>query len=205
MIKAKHHWFYSRFFNWYVPRILKSDFHTIEIDGKWSDVGKPALIIGNHISWWDGFWALYLNNLFLKKKFHAMMLEEQLRTRKFLSKTGAFSIDPGKRSMFETLEYTVQLLESPNNAVTVYPQGRIASMTSPLFEFGSAADRILKKSPHVTVCFYAAFVDYFSERKPSLFFYLEQVDPKNVEAKGLAELYRDFYYRSVKNQATKAL
>lgn len=204
MIKASHHRFYTRFFNLYVPYIMRSDFKKIEIEGSWDSSGQPALIIGNHISWWDGFWALYLNNRFLHKKFHVMMLKEQLKNRKFLSKAGAFSIDPGKRTMIETLGYSVNLLNNPQNAVAIFPQGRISSITSPIFEFGSVVDRIIRINKNIDVHFYSAFVDYFSERKPSLYFYLENIDLEDYEQFSIAGLYRNFYNECRTHQAARA-
>ncbi|MEO1448923.1 MAG: hypothetical protein AAFV07_05305, partial [Bacteroidota bacterium] len=56
---------------------------------------KSILLVGNHISWWDGFWPIWLNARHIGKQYHVMMLEEQLRPRMFMTKGGAFSIQPG--------------------------------------------------------------------------------------------------------------
>ncbi|MCA1745521.1 MAG: hypothetical protein LC643_07450 [Bacteroidales bacterium] len=95
MIKARHSRMYDVFFNWYLHRILKKDFSRIDVVGSWPVHGQSVLVIGNHVSWWDGFWVYYLNKRFLKKKLHVMMLESQLKHRRFLTRIGAFSIEPG--------------------------------------------------------------------------------------------------------------
>jgi hypothetical protein len=51
------------------------------------------------------------------------MPEEQLATRMFLNKAGAFSIKPGSRSAIESLNYASSLLYEPENLVVVFPQG----------------------------------------------------------------------------------
>lgn len=204
MIEASHHPFLTKFFNWYVPFILNKDFQKVHIDGNWVPTNMASLIIGNHFSWWDGFWALYLNNLFLKKRFHAMMLEKQLERHPFLSKIGAFSVNPGSRSVVKSIDYCAQLLSNDGNCVAMYPQGKISSMTSPLFDFGKGIEKVIQKSKDVQLLFYAAFIDYFSDRKPSLYLYISEIDHCNYKAAELENLYRQFYDESKDKQALKA-
>lgn len=204
MIKANHHWLYTRFFDWYVPFIMKKDFREIVLEGEWQKSNKASLIIGNHFSWWDGFWALYLNKKLLQKRFHAMMLEKQLAPREFLNKAGAFSIDPGSRSVMESINYCAQLLDNPDNCVTLYPQGKISSMTSPLFGFEKGIEKILAKSKPIQILFYVAFIDYFSVRKPSLYLYISEIDYLKYSTAELGDKYRQFYNESKKKQALKA-
>ena len=201
MIKANHHWLYTRFFDWYVPFIMKKDFREIHLEGEWQKSNKASLIIGNHISWWDGFWALYLNNRLLHKRFHAMMLEEQLAPRKFLNKAGAFSIDPGSRSVIESINYCAQLLSDSNNCVTLYPQGKIASVTSPVFNFEKGVEKILAKSDPIQILLYVAFIDYFSDRKPGLYLYISEIEYFKYSSAELGEKYKQFYNESKNKQA----
>lgn len=200
MIKARHHWFFTPFFNWYVRSILKRDFYKIEVIGQWKPVAESAIIIGNHFSWWDGFWALWLNNQFLHKRLHVMMLEDQLKPRRFLSKAGAYSIKPGSRSVVESLKYSVELLNDPQNAIVIYPQGKIFSMHKTSFEFEKGIERIVKQSEPGQLLLYAAFVDYFSNRKPTLFFYLHEIDSLQYTKQQLENLYNKFYQHSLTQQ-----
>jgi 1-acyl-sn-glycerol-3-phosphate acyltransferase len=204
MIKATHHWFYTAFFDRYIAFIVKRDFKKIELEGVWPQSDKASLIIGNHISWWDGFWVLCLNKKLLKKKLHVMMLEEQLEQRRFLAKFGAYSIQPNSRTVIETLNYTVDLLSDANNSVLLYPQGKFGSVVQNEFHFERGIEFVLKKCPPVQLLFYAAFVDYFSNRKPTLYCYLKEIEYGAYSLAEMNELYQTFYNESRKLQLTKA-
>ncbi|HPR33075.1 MAG TPA: lysophospholipid acyltransferase family protein [Prolixibacteraceae bacterium] len=180
--------------------MIRRDFHEVLIEGLWKPDKKGTLVIGNHISWWDGFWGLYLNNLFLKKKFHVLMLEEQLTQRMFLNKAGAFSIRPGTRDMVKSLEYTRNLLKDNKNMVLFFPQGKIESMSNAEIHFEKGIDRIVGKNENTQVLFYAAFVDYFSNRKPSLYFYLTEAEKVPSDTEELQSLYACFYRDACKKQ-----
>ncbi|MDG5799941.1 lysophospholipid acyltransferase family protein [Marinilabiliaceae bacterium ANBcel2] len=201
MIKACHHWFYDTFFNFYIHRILKKDFHAINIFGEWDVPDESSnLVIGNHVSWWDGFWVYCLNKRFLKKRFHVMMLQEQLNDRKFLRRIGAFSIYPGTRSVLESLNYTVEKLKEPGNIVLMYPQGKIASFSAGVLPFQPGVEHVIKKSGVEKVLFYAAFVDFFEQRKPTLNIYLSDISTNKDKPLQVEDQFRDFYEDSLKKQ-----
>jgi hypothetical protein len=168
--------------------MIRFYFHRVIIKGDFNDSDLPVLLIGNHFSWWDGFIANLLNNKIFHRKFHIMMLEEQLSRRMFLNKAGAYSIKRGSRSVMESLHYTRDLLNGKENLVVLYPQGEFESIyrTTVRFEKGiSAIVAGLKNKFHVV--FYAALVDYFSHRKPALTIYLREIpqemalDPESIE------------------------
>ncbi|MDD2577649.1 MAG: hypothetical protein PHV76_09115, partial [Bacteroidales bacterium] len=71
--------------------MIKRKFHSVIIEKKDINTSKPILLISNHVSWWDGFWAMYINLNLLKKKFFFMMHEKQLLEYKFFNQTGGFS------------------------------------------------------------------------------------------------------------------
>ena len=205
MIPANHNRFTQCLFNKYLKFILKSDFKHIELEGQWPLSDAGALVVGNHIGWWDGFWVLYLKNrLCPAKKLHVMMLEEQLKPRPFLGHLGAFSIRPGSRSALESLKYAADRLGEPNNWVVIYPQGKLAAMTADILPFQPGIEVVLRRANVRNVLFYAAFVDYFSDRKPSLFFYLKQEKLETQTASELEAKYRKFYETSRLNHSYKA-
>jgi len=135
MIKAKHHIFIYPFFKWFTVRKLKSTFNKIEIIGTCKDENLPVLVIANHISWWDGFWVMYLNMQKFHRKFYFMMLEEQLRKHWYFNFTGGYSVRKSSRSIIDTLNYTAELLEHSSNMVLLFPQGRITSMHNQEIKF----------------------------------------------------------------------
>lgn len=169
IIKARHIPFYVRFFSWYSANGLKRFFHRVDIECTVVTRGRPVLLIGNHFSWWDGFIAYRLNDLFLHKRFHIMMLEEQLAGRMFLNKAGAFSVKRGSRSVIESLSYASALLHERENMVVVYPQGTITSIHRRPVVFEKGTERIIAGAPaDLMILFYVALPDWYSEKKPGL-------------------------------------
>ncbi|MDX2247009.1 MAG: lysophospholipid acyltransferase family protein [Bacteroidia bacterium] len=154
---------------------------------------KALLLMGNHISWWDGFWPLVLNKRFFQKKYHVMMLESELRKRPFMRKGGAFSIEPGNRSMVETIRYTAGLLENPANMVLMYPQGKIHSIYDDKFVFQPGLEKIHQRchQPFQTV-FFAAMLDYGSFPRPLLRMYLGEYSG-GFSAEEITQAYKQFY------------
>jgi 1-acyl-sn-glycerol-3-phosphate acyltransferase len=156
------------------------------------DKRLPVFMIGNHFSWWDGFIALNINQRYFRKKFHIMMLEEQLRDRMFLNKSGAFSLNKGHRSMVETFSYTRELLDDPGNLVVMYPQGKIFSMHDQPYVFEKGWFRIIERLEQpVQLVFYYALVDYFSHRKPTMNIYVYAHDPPYGGADRVEEAFNE--------------
>jgi len=129
-------------------------------------------MIGNHFSWWDGFIAHLLNIRVFHRRFHVMMLEEQLAGRKFLSKAGAYSINKGSRTIAESFAYTKELLIDPQNLTVMYPQGEFQSLAQYPVKFQKGADRLFREvDGKVHLVFYVALVDFFENKRPSLDIY----------------------------------
>ena len=194
MIKARHKALYVKFFNFYSRWMIRWHFRKVRINGHVQNGSFPILMIGNHFSWWDGFIACYINEAVFRKKFHIMMLEEQLRPRMFLNRAGAYSIRRGSRDALETLKYTAGLLHDPGNLVVLYPQGELESIYGFPVKFEKGIEAIALKSATVYhLVFYSALLDYFSHRKPLLNIYLKEV-PANVSlsVEALQSAYNDF-------------
>ncbi|NCC18793.1 MAG: glycerol acyltransferase, partial [Bacteroidia bacterium] len=125
LLKAKHNFLIYPFFQFYTKVIIKRKFHSVIIEKNDIDTSKPILLISNHISWWDGFWAMYINLKLLKKKFYFMMHEKQLLEYKFFNQTGGFSISNQYRHIIDSINYSSSILEDKNNLLVIYPQGEI--------------------------------------------------------------------------------
>ena len=129
MIRAKYSNQFVNLFYRYLRLSFKQNFKDLHILGDWdANPNHSAMIFGNHISWWDGFWALHLVKKKLKKRMYVMMLEEQLKQFLFFKRIGAFSIKPNGREIIESLKYAGSLLNDNKNAVLIYPQGKINSL-----------------------------------------------------------------------------
>ena len=204
MLKSRHHFIVYPFFQHYTRYLLRTRYHTVSIENHFADNGNAVLLIGNHVGWWDGFWAMYLNLKVLKRKFHFMMLEEQLMRYRFFNYTGAFSVNKGSRSVVESIRYASDLLNDSKNMLLMYPQGRLHSMYEHHFQFEKGIERMLKnRERKVQVVFSANLVDCFTEPKPSLSIYTENYEGAfTVEA--LEYAYNYFYARCLEKQFAKA-
>jgi len=201
VIKARHIPFFVRFFSFYSQNGLKCQFHNVQFDCNLNTSGRPVLLIGNHFSWWDGFIAYRLNDLCLHKKFHIMMLEEQLENRLFLNKAGAFSIKRGSRSVVESLQYASALLHDDENMVAVYPQGTITSIHRRPVRFEKGTERIIAgASDKLMILFYVALPDWFSEKKPGLTVRVIEYGVREWSATDLEESYNMFLDECITRQ-----
>ena len=204
MLKSRHHFIVYPFFQHYTRYLLRTRYHTVSIENHFADNGNAVLLIGNHVGWWDGFWGMYLNLKVLKRKFHFMMLEEQLLKYRFFNYTGAFSVNKGSRSVVESIRYASDLLNDSKNMLLMYPQGRLHSMYEHHFSFEQGINRILKnREGKVQVVFSANLVDSFTEPKPTLSVYVETYNGAFTrEALELA--YNRFYTECMEKQVAKA-
>jgi len=193
IIKARHIPLFVHFFRFYSRNGLKRHFHSVTFDCAAAIANRPVLLIGNHFSWWDGFIAYRLNDLCLHKKFHIMMLEEQLENRLSLNKAGAFSIKRGSRSMVESLQYASGLLHDNDNLLAVYPQGTITSIHRRPVRFEKGVERIIAgASENLMILLYAALPDWFSEQKPVLTVRVIEYTARERTVEDLEETYNMF-------------
>jgi len=194
IIKARHHPLIYPFFTCYSVYQTRRNFKDVVISGDYQEKNLPLLLLSNHISWWDGFWAVYLNVKLFHRRFHFMMLEEQLRKYSFFIKSGGYSVKKGSRSVIESIEYTSELLSDNKNMVLLFPQGRISSMHQHSIIFEKGIERVLEKiKGKAQVIFMANIVDYFSYKKPSLFIYLKEYNNIDKETGTAEKEYNDFF------------
>ena len=204
ILKAKHHFIIYPMFKWLTMFLLKKRFSQVQIMGDYEVTKRPVLVIANHISWWDGFWIMYLNLKMLHRRFHFMMLAEQLKKHWYFQFSGAYSVKKGSRSVIESLNYTNELLKDPGNMVFMFPQGEIKSIYNDHIKFERGIQRVIRKSSDdVQVVFVANLVDYFSNPKPGLFMYIQTYSAKKIKLNDLEMEYGLFYQKSLKTQKSK--
>ena len=204
MIRANHSRIHNWFFANYVNHILHKQFREINITGYIELRERPVLIVGNHFSWWDGFFVMHLNRTLFRRDLYVMMLEEQLKKRLFLSRVGAFSIKPGNKSVVNSLSYTVDLLRNPKNIVVIFPQGEIKSAYTEQYRFEKGLQFILDRTASqvpIHLVFMASLVDYYSHRKPSLTIAVEEYKDWGIpNADSVEDAYNKFFRRTVQRQ-----
>ncbi|MDD3011576.1 MAG: lysophospholipid acyltransferase family protein [Bacteroidales bacterium] len=195
MIEASPNRHVIRVFVHYIGHILKKNFHTIHLDTDHdSPLSGPAMLIGNHVGWWDGFYAFYLNTQYFKKNFFIMMLEEELQKHRIFQKVGAFSIKKGTRSMLESLNYAKNLLTKHNNLLVFFPQGKLHSLYCTDIRFEKGITRIIDEKRSDSVFFFASFVDYLENKKPTLFLAVRNAAQyKTTPETTFEEAYQKFY------------
>lgn len=175
--------------------MIGSCFRKVIISGTYNEKNLPVLILANHVSWWDGFWVMYLNLALFKRRFHFMMLEEQLNRFTIFKACGGYPVRKGSRSIVETLNYTAGLLENSENLVLLFPQGKLRSQHSRDFAFEKGVEKIIAQvKSELQVFFVVNLTDYLSHRKPALFIYLKEYDGRNMSAAELSIDYAEFYY-----------
>jgi 1-acyl-sn-glycerol-3-phosphate acyltransferase len=176
--RARHNFFIYKFFSLYTLVSIKRNFRKVYIDGEIKEREAGVLIISNHVSWWDGFWIMYANLKVFRRKFHFMMLEDQLKRFWHFRYTGGFSVRKGSRTVFETLDHTCELLSYKGNIVLVFPEGEIESIYKRAVRFERGIERVIKKCGNgIIVCFAVNLIEYLSEKKPSLYIYLKEFTP----------------------------
>jgi 1-acyl-sn-glycerol-3-phosphate acyltransferase len=204
IIKAQHHPVIYPFFKLYTKWKISQSFESVHFSGEYSEKGLPLLLIANHVSWWDGFWVFYLNMKLFKRKFHFMMLEEQLKRYSFFIKSGGYSVKKGNRSILESIRYTAEILQESGNAVLMFPQGKIQSLYETSFIFEKGLEKVMEAVENpIQIIFIVNLTDYFSEPKPGLFIYYKVY--KNVKS-GIVMLqkeYNSFYHSCISEQQKK--
>ncbi len=203
MIIASHHPLFAWFFKHYSRLMIKWHFREVLFEGDLSAPSGPILVVANHFSWWDGFFIYQLNNKFWHKRFHVMMLEKQLKNRRFLNKVGAFSISATGDSTLRSMRYATSLLQNNKNLLTIFPQGHFTSQGAIPVKFEGGAQFLIRHSAsHVKMV--VILVDYFSHRKPFLSFYVQDYTEKDKQD-SLENSYNRFYNRCIERQNQKAL
>ena len=205
ILKAKHHWFIYPFFQRYTLWILHRHFHKVQLMGIYNDHNLPVMVLANHVSWWDGFWIMYLNLKVLSRKYHLMMLEEQLRKHWYFNYSGVFSVRKNSRSIIETMQYTAEILQDSGNMVFLSPQGEIKSMHEHQILFEKGAERIASyASKPFDILFVVNLVDYFSQPRPSLFIHFKQYSGQSTKTAELEKAYNAFFQEALDSQKNKA-
>jgi hypothetical protein len=201
MIYPNHSKIHQWILNTYLQRQFSKHFKAIRFIGENNYPNKPALVISNHIGWWDGFWILWFNNKILKKKFHVIMLEKELKKRMFFTKVGAYSIAPGNKSIIASLQLTKNLLSNSKNMVLFFPEGKFHTCHGTPGSFMPGISRILPSKETFSIIFTACLSDYFQHKKPLLNIYFESYlsDDFCNEAQ-VEKAYKAFYLKCIEKQ-----
>lgn len=172
MIKADHKKWARRLYDFYVPRILKSNFQHFYLTNQFPQIPNDdgLIITPNHFSWWDGFFIDYTLSHFSSRKIYMLMLEEQLKRYWFFQKVGAFSINPkNPKNIKETFNYIVDVVSDPKNVLFFYPQGEIEDYVKRPLKVKEGLKSILNMTHSKVNILPVVFkIKYGNDKKPDL-------------------------------------
>jgi len=173
MIPQRRNAFIQNLFHRYVNYRARKTFNVMRYNEINLKPGHSVLLLCNHFSWWDGFWAGWLTWFFFKRKFYIMMQEDHLKQRMWLNLMGGFSINRQSKEVVRSLNYAADLLNNPENLVTVFPQGELVSNHTEDINIERGIAHIVKKvKGNCQIVYYSAFIEYFESLKPSVYFHL---------------------------------
>jgi hypothetical protein len=129
-----------------------------------------------------------------------MMLENQLKKRIFLRRCGVYSIKKGHSELFESLQYTRDLLKNPFNLVTIYPTGLMLTQHKQQLKFQRGIEKIINNNESkFSIVFAVALVDYFGFLRPEIRVYLYNFTGEHSIA-AIENAYAGFYQTCITQQ-----
>ncbi len=172
MIKADHKYWARAIFNLYIYNLLKKNFNNFYLVNDLPEITDKKLIIApNHFSWWDGFFIDLINEKTIKRKFHILMLEEQLKKFWFFNKLGAYGFNPNNaKSTIETVKYTKEILRDKSNLTVIYPQGEISPFEQKPLSIKEGIKYFVRDAESDLVVLPVAFkINFEEEKNPSVY------------------------------------
>lgn len=156
-------WFQRRRFN----KMVLDDFNF--------KPGHSYLLMFNHFGFLDGFFAYYLCLKLLDKKqkinrIYTMSVKKQMEKHWWLKYSGSFSVEPGKRSIDESLDFAAEVLNQPGNVLLYYPQGNLESLYVRSIEFKDGIYEIATRTRgNCQLVWCSVLTEYFESTKPSAY------------------------------------
>ncbi|MDC1068864.1 lysophospholipid acyltransferase family protein [Candidatus Kapabacteria bacterium] len=186
MIKAKHRNWAKYIFKLYIFKQFKKNFHSFKLIGDLPNFGEsPILLLTNHSSWWDGFFTFYLNEAIFKKKYHIMMLEDQLEKYYFFQYLGAYSIkQESPKSIIESINYTKSLLLN-NSIVNIYPEGKMDYSFKNNVKYKGGILKVLENNKNINLVHTAIKIIHLHNEKPEVFFSFENINYSDLKINNL--------------------
>jgi len=186
--------------------ILKRHFNQLKIHPIEVKPDCSYLLICNHLSFWDGFWAAYLSYKVINRKaptraFFAMILKKQLKKNIWMRYFGCFSIAPYGNTVSESIDYAADVLKTPGNILLMYPQGNLESNYVRHIELKEGIKTILAKtSVKCQIIWSSNLIEYFESLKPSVHFHLLDCGTnENFDFEKLSSLINTHHKNAIKS------
>lgn len=163
---------------WILTWLFRWKFNKMKIEKVPIKANHSILLMANHFSFWDGFWAGYLalHGIHKQQKmngFYIMVLEKQLRQNMWIRKLGCFSIAPGTDTVDESLNYAAEILSKPGNLLLLYPQGKLESNHVRKMDLKPGITQMVPRiQGDCQLIWSSNLIDYFESLKPSVYMHM---------------------------------
>ena len=160
--------FFGRYTSWYLAR----HFHTVrilQVAPLPNEPGQALVIYLNHAAWWDPLVCLYLAREFFGARAAFGPMEAKALARYgFFRKLGFFPVETGTaRGAAQFLRSSEAILQAPENALFLTPQGKFADVRAPLL-FAPGLVHLAARAPQARFVPLAIEYTFWEERKPEL-------------------------------------
>ena len=203
MVRNKQNFFIRWVLHCYVLWTIKRHLHEIVFNQIETDPGKSILLLANHFSYWDSLILYIVSRKLFKRKYHVMVREDTTVKLHYLKYAGAFSVNKRSRDMLQSLDYAAELLQSPQNIVLIFPQGKLYSNFVNDVHFEKGVTKVIANAEgKFQLIFAATFIQYMRHKKPTAAVYIENATSAGETQDELKNAYQQFYDR-VKAEQTE--
>jgi 1-acyl-sn-glycerol-3-phosphate acyltransferase len=155
---------------------LRGAFRGLWVRGSLPSAEAGLLVYANHSNWWDGFIADALGQA-AGWDGYCLMEESNLRRYRFLTRLGAFSIQPGRpSSALASLRYARRLLARPGAAVFLFPEGQLRPFGVLPLQLAGGVE-LLSRTAAVPCLPLAIRYAFFEHEKPDVLLEVGPVHP----------------------------
>lgn len=156
-------WFFRKRFN-------KMIIHPVDVKP-----GHSYILMCNHFGFLDGFFSYYIAFKMIDKQqklkgLYTMSVKKQMEKNWWLKYAGSFSVEPGRWSIKESLDYAAELLSQPGNILLFFPQADLESQHIRHIDFKGGINEIVKRiKGDCQLLWSSNIIEYFESTKPSAF------------------------------------
>lgn len=160
---------------WIIRLVFKMKCKNLVIEPFEIKPNHSYILMCNHFSFWDGFWAACIcRAVFFKKsgmrRLYIMSVRKQMEKNKMLRYLGSFSVEPGKRSITESFDYAAEMLDQPGNLLLFYPQGNLESAFIRHIKFDEGLFEIVTRiKGNCQLVWSSNLVEFYESFKPSIY------------------------------------
>jgi len=173
-------------------RFLRKHFHAMWVGGEKHVAGLdrniPVVLLGNHSCWWDPLVEFFFSHDVFGLDGYAMMDEKQLERYRFFRWIGVFSVRrESSRDAVVSLRYAASILDRPNRALWIYPQGVMLPGDVRPLGFQTGIGRLAHMLARVQFVPFVHRYEFVGDQRPEVFTEYGQpfIPDGSVEVRGM--------------------